>query len=99
MLGNFSATLSGALNLALDAGIPEDALARELMRFARMLQPTSRERFAQPRERMSIDPGLDMAAPWRNGRTADQRLSIDPELDAPAGPHASPPVEPGESQS
>ena len=53
MLGNFSATLSGVINLAIDAGIPEKVLARELSRFARMLQP-------QPRERMSIDPEADV---------------------------------------
>jgi hypothetical protein len=62
MLGNFSATLSGAINLAIDAGIPEGVLARELTRFARLLQGTEREPLAGPRERMSIDPDLDIAA-------------------------------------
>ena len=62
MLGNLSAALSAVVNLALDAEVPQSVIAAELRRYAEMLQPTPRERLtiAQSRERMAIDPVLDM---------------------------------------
>jgi hypothetical protein len=48
--------------LGLDAEIPDDVLAKELRRFAEILQPTPRDGLPipSPRERMSIDPESDM---------------------------------------
>jgi hypothetical protein len=62
MLGNLSAALSAVVNLALDAAVPQSVIAAELRRYAEMLQPTPREQvtIAQSRERMSIDPVLDL---------------------------------------
>jgi hypothetical protein len=77
MLGNFVATLSGAVNLALDAGIPDTVLAKELMRFARMLQPA-------PQERLSID-GPPVAKP-RRGRGRPPNGSVAPSSPMPPTP-------------
>ena len=69
MLGNLSAALSAVVNLALNAEVPRSVIAAELRRYAEMLQPMPRERLAmaQSRERMSIDPELDMPVEPNDG--------------------------------